>query len=103
MSTPASPARPSRRVFLFASAGLLGGASVAAGLYTFRDRLFGGRPETIAYGALAPVADQTTGLPLIQLPPGFTYLSFGWTNDPLDDGTPTPSLHDGMAVVRMEG
>lgn len=51
------------------------------------------------YGALSPVADQTTGLPLLQLPAGFSYRSYGWTGDPMSDGRPTPSLHDGMAVV----
>ncbi|CAN7734920.1 DUF839 domain-containing protein [Pseudorhodoferax sp. LjRoot39] len=52
------------------------------------------------YGALTPVNDQVTGLPLLQLPPGFTYKSYGWTNDLMSDGLLTPSTHDGMGVVR---
>ena len=48
---------------------------------------------------MSPVADQTTGLPLLQLPEGFTYQSYGWAGDPMDDGQPTPMEHDGMAVV----
>ncbi len=52
------------------------------------------------YGPIAPVADLATGLPLLQLPDGFSYASHGWTGDPMSDGRPTPSLHDGMAVVR---
>lgn len=52
------------------------------------------------YGAVAPVKDLSTGLPLLQLPPGFSYRSFGWTGDAMGDGHPTPNLHDGMAVVR---
>lgn len=52
------------------------------------------------YGPIAPVNDLATGLPLLQLPEGFTYSSYGWTGDPMSDGQPTPSLHDGMAVVR---
>jgi len=52
------------------------------------------------YGPVAPVKDMTTGLPLLQLPAGFTYQSFGWAGDPMDDGAPTPMEHDGMAVVR---
>ncbi|MBM3341772.1 MAG: DUF839 domain-containing protein [Betaproteobacteria bacterium] len=52
------------------------------------------------YGTVAPVADLTTGLPLLQLPPGFAYKSFGWTNDPMADGRLCPGLHDGMAVVK---
>lgn len=52
------------------------------------------------YGPLQPTRDHTTGLELLLLPRGFEYLSFGWTNDPLGDGTPTPSSHDGMAAFR---
>jgi len=52
------------------------------------------------YGPVAPVRDQVTGLPLLQLPEGFTYQTFGWSGDPMDDGNPTPIDHDGMAVVR---
>jgi len=52
------------------------------------------------YGPIAPVADLSTGLPLLQLPAGFSYRSHGWTGDPMRDGRPTPSNHDGMAVVR---
>jgi uncharacterized repeat protein (TIGR03803 family) len=55
------------------------------------------------YGPLRPVADETTGRPLLQLPDGFRCLSFGWTGDPLADGTPTPPAHDGMAVVAVAG
>jgi secreted PhoX family phosphatase len=51
------------------------------------------------YGALAPVNDLTTGLPLIQLPAGFSYKSYGWRGDVMSDGLLTPSAHDGMGVV----
>ena len=50
------------------------------------------------YGPLYPTRDQTTGLELLRLPRGFEYVSFGWTNDPMSDGTPTPGSHDGMAA-----
>lgn len=61
-----------------------------------------GRIEPIVspYGKIAPVKDMTTGLPLLQLPEGFSYQSFGWTGDLMADGNPTPGYHDGMAVVR---
>ena len=49
--------------------------------------------------ALNPVQDQNTGLSLIKLPEGFTYTTFGWAGDPMQNGEPTPSRHDGMAVV----
>jgi secreted PhoX family phosphatase len=55
------------------------------------------RGQTAGYGPLFPVEDQTTGLPLLLLPRGFRYVSFGWTGDPLDNGLPTPAVHDGMA------
>jgi secreted PhoX family phosphatase len=53
------------------------------------------------FGPLAPVKDETTGLELLALPRGFSYLSFGWTGDPLDDGRPTPGAHDGMAAFTL--
>lgn len=49
-------------------------------------------------GPLAPVADETTGLPLLLLPAGFRYLTMGWTGDPQADGIATPAAHDGMAA-----
>lgn len=59
----------------------------------------GGRRRRDKFADLEPVEDETTGLPLLQLPKGFRYQSFGWTGDIMDDGTPTPDRHDGMAVV----
>jgi secreted PhoX family phosphatase len=56
------------------------------------------RGHTAGYGPLFPTEDRTTGLPLLALPQGFKYLSFGWTGDALADGTPTPAAHDGMAA-----
>ena len=51
------------------------------------------------YGPLAPVADQSTGLFLLQLPAGFHYASFAWSGDTMLDDRPCPDRHDGMAVV----
>jgi secreted PhoX family phosphatase len=51
------------------------------------------------HGPIAPVADQSTGLPLLQLPAGFQYASFAWSGDAMLDGRPCPDRHDGMAVV----
>jgi secreted PhoX family phosphatase len=45
-----------------------------------------------------PVRDDATGLPLLWLPAGFRYTSFGWSGDPLRDGPRTPRGHDGMAA-----
>jgi uncharacterized protein len=51
------------------------------------------------YGAIAPVNDITTGLPLLQLPAGFAYKSYGWRGDIMADGKTCPGGHDGMGVV----
>ncbi len=51
------------------------------------------------YGPISPKLDETTGLPLIQLPEGFKYWSYSWTGDIMSDGVACPNLHDGMAVV----
>jgi secreted PhoX family phosphatase len=51
------------------------------------------------YGPIAPVNDLSTGLPLLQLPAGFSYKSFGWRGDVMTDGKPCPAAHDGMGVI----
>ncbi len=51
---------------------------------------------------LEPTVDETTGLSLIKLPPGFRYRSFSWTDDRLSDGTLVPGLHDGMGAILRE-
>jgi secreted PhoX family phosphatase len=56
------------------------------------------RGHTAGYGPLFPTADEATGLPLLLLPEGFRYVSFGWTRDLLDNGELTPAAHDGMAA-----
>jgi uncharacterized protein len=52
------------------------------------------------YGVTSPVNDLTTGLPLIELPAGFSYKSYGWRGDMMSDGLATPAAHDGMGIVR---
>jgi len=52
-----------------------------------------------AFGPLSPTLDRTTGLPLLKLPRGFRYVSFGWTGDPMVNGEPTPPGHDGAAAL----
>jgi secreted PhoX family phosphatase len=58
-------------------------------------------PARRALGPLAPVRDETTGVPLLWLPPGFRYLTMGWNGDMQDDGEPTPTAHDGMAAFAI--
>ncbi len=55
------------------------------------------------YGPLQPVADGTTGLPLLMLPEGFSYRSFGWAGDALAEGGRIPRAPDGMGIVAVEG
>ena len=98
-----------RRQFLAASGGALAAASFQALACRGEERnLEGGvrserNPNGVGYGPLKPVKDETTGLPLLYLPQGFRYLSFGWKGDPLDDGSPTPGAHDGMAAFEAAG
>jgi hypothetical protein len=95
----------SRRAFLRTGSVAVGSVVLAGPLAGLQARQqAGGRPRSDnGYGPLAPVADRTTGLPLLRLPEGFGYQSFGWTGDVMDDGTPTPDRHDGMAVVDVRG
>jgi len=51
---------------------------------------------------LRPVADGTTGLSLLKLPPDFSYRSFSWRRDPMDDGNNVPGLHDGMGAFLQD-
>jgi len=96
---------PSRRRMLQGSAGLLAanGLLGSLGLLASRQALAATGKQMVSapspYGPVAPVLDGSTGLPLLSLPEGFEYTSFGWTGDPMADGRLTPSNHDGMAVV----
>ena len=94
----------SRRSFLHSSAALLGAAAFAGPFETFAARLRAGEKarQFSDFGKLAPVKDKTTGLPLIQLPEGFEYLTFGWEKDKLTEGGITPAMHDGMAVIASD-
>lgn len=60
-------------------------------------------PALSPYGPIFPVADQSTGLPLLKLPRGFTYRSFSWRGDLMSDGTRVAGAHDGMGVVSVGG
>lgn len=94
-----------RRQFLKGSAAAMavGATASLTGLYS-RQVLAAGDPVRnmpirSPYGTLAPVADRSTGLKLLQLPAGFSYQSFAWSGDRMADGQPCPDRHDGMAVV----
>ncbi|MAT92709.1 MAG: phosphatase [Halioglobus sp.] len=93
------PSPLSRRNFLGRSA--LAGIALATPLSNLLSRQAHAAGELVRspYGDPVPTADATTGLPLLRLPPGFSYSSLGWTGDPMVDGSLTPGRHDGMAVV----
>ena len=54
--------------------------------------------RTAGYGPLLDALDEATGLPLLKLPEGFRYVSFGWAGDQMADGCITPGKHDGMGA-----
>ncbi len=95
-----------RQVLKGGAAAMAVGAMTSLGALYSRQAMAAGDPTRLApipgrYGPLAPVADEATGLPLLQLPPGFRYRSFGWSGDLMADGRPCPDRHDGMAVVTV--
>ncbi len=87
----------SRRDFM--KGGVAGAAAISFGALASKPA----QAFTNDYGPVAPVADEVTGLPLLQLPQGFKYWSYGWTGSFMSDGTRTPGVHDGMAVVASQG
>ncbi|MDO8678648.1 MAG: DUF839 domain-containing protein [Acidobacteriota bacterium] len=89
--------RTPRRQFL-QQAALAGGAAITVPLQSLLSAAGGGVSFADGYGGLQPIKDESTGLPLLQLPEGFRYVSFGWAGDPMDGGLRTPGLHDGMAA-----
>jgi secreted PhoX family phosphatase len=88
----------SRRMFL-KSAAMAGGAAISVPFECLWRNVRGyALLAADGYGPLKPVADETTGLPLIELPDQFRYLTFGWMGDRMDGGRRTPGSHDGMAA-----
>lgn len=62
---------------------------MAGPLATFGERVARGAASARArdgYGALRPTPDESTGLPLLEVPEGFRYVSFSWRGDRLADG-----------------
>ena len=73
---------------------LLGGT--AAALYSACAKLHALTPT--AGPAVRTVLDQATGLPLLNLPAGFSYESFSWSGDAMVGGSFVPHSHDAMAA-----
>jgi len=87
----------------FIKGGVAGAASISFAALLARRAGAAELPYSDDYGPVAPVNDSTTGLPLIALPAGFTYKTFGWRGQPMADGRATPGAHDGMGVVAAKG
>lgn len=101
---PVDDIRPVSNRREFIRNGVVGAASISfAAMLARREAGAAELPYSDNYGPVAPVNDLTTGLPLIALPAGFSYRTYGWTGQPMADGQRTPSLHDGMAVVAAKG
>ncbi len=92
-----------RREFLHEAFSVCGAFGVAPALTAMSGRLASGEVTARRTDRLVDAIDETTGLPLVRLPEGFRYQSFGWTGDLMQDGIPTPADHDGMGVVRADG
>lgn len=54
--------------------------------------------RSVGYGPLFDAVDEATGLPLLKLPEGFRYMTFGWNGDVMADGQRIPSRLDGMGA-----
>lgn len=90
----------SRRAFLRDMSLIASGIALATPLQAlYRSQAGGINPRAAGIGELLPTLDDSTGLPLLKLPAGFSYRSFGWSGDRMSDGSLTPDTHDGMAVV----
>lgn len=91
-----------RRTFL--RRGAMGaGALWAACFGPYMARRAEGAAIASPYGTPIPTMDESTGLQLLKLPPGFRYMSYSWTGDLMADDVRCPNLHDGMAVIDAQG
>lgn len=84
-----------RREFLAATATA---SAVAAFAWPRRGEQVGQQARRTSSLPLRPVPDQTTGALLLKLPPDFTYKSFSWSLDVMDDGNVVSGLPDGMGA-----
>ena len=99
--------RQQRREFLKQTAAALGTCTIAGAWPSLLSKtaLADSAPKmqlAPGYGPLLPATDKTTGMQLLKLPEGFEYMSYGWAGEIMDDGLPTPPLHDGMGMIRAD-
>lgn len=94
--------KSNRRNFLASAAASISSASIAATLGKFNHVQAGQvskSDQASPYGPIKPTRDLTTGLPLLKLPAGFSYMTYGWTGQVMSDGRKTPGAHDGTGVI----
>ncbi len=94
--------KSNRRNFLTSAAAGISSASIVSTLGKFNHVQAGQvskSDKASPYGPLKPTRDLTTGLPLLKLPAGFSYQTYGWTGQPMTDGRKTPGAHDGTGVI----
>ncbi|MCF6225729.1 MAG: PhoX family protein [Xanthomonadales bacterium] len=105
MKKPTDKHSPARRRFLRQSAVAAGFSSLPLSWQAIAKTIGSGRTPLLkaGYGELFSVADQRTGLELLRLPKGFSYTSFSWAGEIMDDGNIVPMEADGMGVVREDG
>lgn len=87
----------------FIKGGVVGAASISFAALAAQQAGAVSLPYSDDYGPIEVVNDITTGLPLISLPSGFSYKTYGWRGQPMSDGQATPGSHDGMGVVAAKG
>ena len=94
--------KSSRRNFLTSAAAGISSTSIIATLGKFNHVQAGQvskSDKASPYGEIKPTRDLTTGLPLLKLPEGFSYQTYGWTSQTMSDGRKTPGGHDGTGVI----
>ena len=92
-----------RRTVLTGTAAVAGGA-VLGGPFQGLVAAPAGALGAPAFRGLRAIPDERDGVVRLHLPEGFRYRSFHDTTSPvvLDDGTPLPGRHDGMAAFAGE-
>jgi len=88
-----------RRGFLTQS--LVAASGLGLGYYAWSNLTRAGADLAVdsKLGALQPVNDLTSGLPLLKLPEGYRYKTIAWAGEKLSDGNISPGNADGMGVV----
>ncbi len=88
-----------RRSFL--KQGLVTAGGLGLGYYVWSNLTRAGAdlPTDTRFGALLPVNDLNSGLPILRLPKGFSYRTLAWAGHTMSDGYESPGNCDGMGVV----